>query len=149
MRVNSCTCAEKTLSNPLVPRRHFLWQAGGLGGLALTWLLHQDAQGSELRSPASPYSAKPTHFPPRAKRVIQVFCPGGVSHLDTFDFKPELVKHDGRAMAGKGKVDTFFGQPGNLMKSPFAFRRHGRCGRWVSSLFPQLAACVDDLTFVH
>jgi hypothetical protein len=131
-------------------RRHFLWQAGGgLGGIALAWLLDQEARALEPKLPDSPYAPKPTHFPAKAKRVIQIFCPGGVSHLDTFDYKPELVKHDGKAMTGKGKVDTFFGQPGNLMKSPFAFRQHGRCGRWVSALFPHLATRVDDLTFIH
>src|SRR5262249_39389522 len=48
-----------------------------------------------------------------------------------------------------GKVDTFFAQPGNLMRSPFPFKQHGQCGHWVSSLFPNLATCVDDLTFIH
>jgi hypothetical protein len=78
-----------------------------------------------------------------------VFCPGGVSHLDTFDYKPELVKNDGKSMTGKGSVDTFFGQPGNLMKSPFTFAQHGSSGRWVSNLFPHLAKCADDLTLIH
>ena len=86
---------------------------------------------------------------PRVRRVIQVFCPGGVSHVDTFDFKPELIAQDGKPLTGKGKIDTFFAQPGNLAKSPFTFKQHGQCGRWVSNIFPQLATCVDDLTFIH
>ena len=133
---------------PALSRRHFLWEAGGgLGGIALAWLLQQDAAAADRA--ASPYAPKPPHFPARAKRVIQIFSPGGVSHVDTFDHKPELAKHHGKELTGKGKIDTFFGRPGRLMKSPFAFKQHGRCGAWVSSLFPHLAGCVDDMTFLH
>jgi hypothetical protein len=136
----------------LIPpsRRRFLWEAGGgLGGIALAWLLQQDARAARTETAASPYAPKPPHFAAKAKRVVQIFCPGGVSHVDTFDYKPDLVKHDGKEMTGKGKVDTFFGKPGRLMKSPFAFAQHGQCGAWMSSLFPHLATCVDDLTFLH
>ena len=79
------------------------------------------------------------HFPPKAKRVVQIFCCGGVSHVDTFDYKPDLAKYDGQELTGKGKIDTFFGQPGRLMKSPFAFQQRGQCGLWVSDLLPHLA----------
>src|SRR4051812_30094396 len=103
---------------PLLSRRHFLWKsAGGIGGLALAWLLQQQSRGAQavLQRP---------HFAPRAKRVIQIFCAGGVSHLDTFDYKPDLVKFDGKPLEGKGENKGFFGQPGNVMKSPYEFRRH-------------------------
>jgi hypothetical protein len=76
-----------------------------------------------------------------------VFCPGGVRHVDTFDYKPELVRRHGQPLGRD--IDTFFGQPGNLMKSPFTFRQYGECGRWVSEIFPNLAQVVDDLTFIH
>jgi Protein of unknown function (DUF1501) len=122
-------------------RRQFLTQSSALGSVALAWLLDREAR-ADGHVPG-------THFPARAKRVIQIFCPGGVSHVDTFDYKPELTKLHGQPMTGKGKTDTFFGQPGNLMKSPFAFKQHGKCGRWVSDLFPNLAGHVDDLTFIH
>ncbi len=126
-------------------RRHFLWQTGGgLGAIALACLLNDEAEAQGRK--ATPLR---THFPPRAKRVIQIFCMGGVSHLDTFDYKPELVRSDGKAMTNKGKVDTFFGQPGNLMKSPFAFKKRGKSGLWVSELLPHLAECVDDMTFLY
>ncbi len=86
--------------NAPFPRRHFLWNAGGgLGAIALAWMLNRDnlrAADSKTRS------AIPPHFPPKAKRVIQVFCAGGVSHLDTFDYKPELAKMDGQSLEGKG-----------------------------------------------
>jgi len=129
---------------PPVSRRQLLWQ--GLGGVALTWLLQQDATASPTPNAQGP---TPPHFLPKAKRVIHIFCAGGVSHVDTFDHKPELEKNHGKPMTGKGKIDTFFGQPGNLMKSPWAFRQHGRSGRWVSDLLPHLAGCVDDLTFIY
>jgi hypothetical protein len=129
-----------------------LWRAGfGLGGIALAWILKQDAVlGNDGISPDSSRGAtKLPHVVPKAQRIIQVFCAGGVSHIDTFDYKPELDRNDGKEMTGKGKVDTFFGQPGNLMKSRFAFRQHGECGHWVSDLLPHLASGVDDMTFIH
>jgi hypothetical protein len=128
-----------------------LWQAGGgLGGIALAWLLNRESRGETAATvPDSPYAPRPPHFSARAKRVIQIFACGGVSHVDTFDYKAELIRHDGRELTGKGKLDTFFGRPGPLMKSPFTFRRHGQSGRWVSDLLPHLAGCVDDMTFIH
>ncbi|MCC6234751.1 MAG: DUF1501 domain-containing protein [Verrucomicrobiales bacterium] len=124
-------------------RRHFLWSTGGgLGAVALAWLGQRDAQ-------AAAGAAKMTHFAPRARRVVQIFCCGGVSHLDTFDYKPELERFDGKTLEGKGENLGFFGQPGRVMKSVYAFRQHGRSGAWVSSLLPHLAGCVDDLCFVH
>ncbi|MEO8656855.1 MAG: DUF1501 domain-containing protein [Bryobacteraceae bacterium] len=126
-------------------RRSFLLDVTGLGSVALAWLTQRDAPAASN----SPYAPKPTHFPPKAKRVIQVFCCGGVSHIDTLDYKPELVRMDGKAMTGKGEVDTFFGKPGNLMKSPWAFHQYGQSGHWVSDLLPHLAQRVDDMTFIH
>ena len=134
--------------NETVPfsRRHFLWNAGGgLGAIALAWLLHQDrARAAEIITP----SARQPHFAPKAKRVIQVFCTGGVSHLDTFDYKPELQKMDGKSLEGKGENLGFFGQPGRLMKSVYPFRQRGQSGAWVSDLLPNLAGCVDDICFI-
>jgi hypothetical protein len=127
-------------------RRHFLWQAGGgLGAIALAWMLDREARAGQRETA----SAQRPHFTPKAKRVVQIFCAGGVSHIDTFDHKPELAKHHGEELTGKGKIDTFFGQPGRLMKSPFAFRRRGHSGLWVSDLLPHLAGCVDDMTFIY
>jgi Protein of unknown function (DUF1501) len=130
--------------NPL-NRRHFLFRSAcGFGGVALGWLCAQEARAA---APASPYAPKTPSFPAKAKRVIHICALGGVSHVDTFDHKPELERRHGRD-SGR-KFDTFFGQPGRLLKSPFAFRRHGASGRWVSDLLPHLAGCVDDLTFIH
>jgi hypothetical protein len=127
----------------LLPRRHFLWNsAGGIGALALAWMLNREARAGHS-------SARWPHFAPRARRVVQIFCAGGVSHIDTFDHKPELEKLHGKTLEGKGENKGFFGQPGKVMKSPYQFRRHGKCGHWVSSLLPHLASCVDDLCFIH
>src|SRR5689334_9443360 len=115
---------------PIMSRRHFLWQAaGGIGAIALAAMLADES--AEAAGP---------HYAPRAKRVIQIFCCGGVSHIDTFDYKPELEKMHGKEC--KRPFDTFFAQPGNLMKSPFTWRQHGKSGRWVSSLLPHIAECV-------
>lgn len=132
--------------NPLQDRRHFLFNAAcGFGGVALAWLSARDVLAAATSS--SPYAPKPPMFPAKAKRVIHICALGGVSHIDTFDYKPELERRHGQD-SGK-QFDTFFGQPGKLLKSPFAFRQHGQSGRWVSELLPNIATCVDDLAFVH
>lgn len=134
----------------LLPRRHFLSAgAGGLGAVALTWMLNRDAARASIPAIAATGSALVPHFAPKAKRIIQIFCCGGVSHLDTFDHKPELARLHGKSLEGKGENLGFFGQPGKVMKSPYEFRQHGRSGTWVSSLLPHLAGCADDLCFVH
>lgn len=128
----------------LATRRHFLAEsATGLGAAALAWLLHKEALA------AAPTTERHPHLAPRATRVLHIFSPGGVSQVDTFDYKPELEKHDGQELTGKGKLDTFFGKPGRLMKSVFPFRQRGQCGKWVSDLFPHLGGCVDELVFLH
>ena len=128
----------------VLSRRHFLSNtAGGLGGVALAWLLARE-QGRTASA-----SVPARHFPAKAKRVVQIFCCGGVSHLDTFDYKPELERLNGKSLEGKGENLGFFGQPGMLMKSAYEFRQHGQSGAWVSSLLPHLASCADDLCFIH
>lgn len=127
-------------------RRHFLWNTGGgLGGIALAWLMQQD----QARAATSGASKLAPHFPPKAKRVVQIFCAGGVSHLETFDYKPALERLNGKSLEGKKENLGFFGQPGNLMKSIYEFKQHGKSGKWVSSLLPHLASCVDDLCFIN
>ena len=89
------------------------------------------------------------HFAPKAKRVIQIMCPGGVSHLDTFDYKPELEKRSGQPMPGGEKEVSFQGANGNLMKSPWKFVRRGQTGRWMTEMLPHLGAFADDMAFIH
>ncbi len=128
-------------------RREFLWRTGGgLGGIALAWMLQREARAA-MGGAGDGALALP-HHAPRAKRVVQLFCLGGVSHIDTFDYKPELERFHGKSLVGKGENLGFFGQPGNVMKSPWAFRQHGESGAWVSDLLPHLARRVDDLAFI-
>jgi hypothetical protein len=134
----------------MLSRRHFFsGSVGGLGGIALAWLLRQDRARAVSGLASSAGAARLPHFAPRAKRVVQIFCCGGVSHIDTFDYKPELARFHGKTLEGKGENLGFFGQPGRVMRSPYEFRRHGHSGAWVSSLLPHLARRVDDLCFVH
>ena len=129
-------------SEPPVLRRQFLGDAvNGTCAAALMWLLQRETRAGTA------HELRP-HHPPRAKRLIHIFSPGGVSQVDTFDYKPELERLDGKPLTGRGALDPFFGKPGNLRQSIYPFRRHGRSGQWVSDLFPHLAKRVDDLTFL-
>jgi Protein of unknown function (DUF1501) len=125
-------------------RRDFLWRAGGgLGGLALSTLI-QEAQAS-----VNPLTAKVGHHEARAKAVIQIFCPGGLSHLDTWDYKPGLAARQGKPFDPEGKVQFFASKPGNCQGSYWPFQQHGQSGKWMSDLFPRLAQRVDDMAFIH
>ncbi len=125
-------------------RREFFGQMGtGLGSVALAWLL---AQEQALRADSA---AGQPQFTPKARRVVQIFCPGAASHLDTFDYKPELIRQHGKPLPGEGKIVTFQGGNGNLMRSPWGWKQRGQCGKWVSELLPCLGALVDDLAFIH
>lgn len=94
-------------------------------------------------------ATKQPHFTPKAKRVIQIFCPGGVSHLDTFDYKPELIQRSGQALPGGDKDVTFQGANGNLMRSPWDFQPCGQSGKYVTKMLPHLSRRVDDMAFIH
>lgn len=139
-----------SLTYPWLDRRRFLEDAGaGLGSIALAWLMNATGAAAGPNAESSKVHRPGTHFVPKAKRAIHIFSPGGVSHVDSFDYKPELEKLDGKALSGKGTIDTFFGKPGNLLKSLYDFKRRGESGLWVSSLFPHLATCVDDIAFLY
>jgi hypothetical protein len=89
------------------------------------------------------------HHPAKVKRVVQLFMNGGASQMDSFDYKPELAKRNGQKFEVPGEhVEAATSVPGNVLQSPFTFRQHGQCGRWVSSAFPHLAGCVDDIAFL-
>ncbi len=129
----------------LLDRRNFLSQAGtGLGGIALASLLaEQKLLGADPLAPRKP------HFEPKAKRVLTIFCSGAVSHVDSFDYKPELIKRDGQPLPGGDKLVTFQGEQGNLVKPIWPFKPRGQSGKMVSDLFPKLAELADDLCFIH
>ncbi len=125
-------------------RREFLGHLGtGLGSVAFSWLLGRDGRAEDAAAPRRP------HFRPRASRVVQIFCPGAASSIDLWDHKPELEKRHGQPLPADGKVVTFQGDQGNLMKSPWGWTRHGACGKPISDLLPNLGSCVDDIAFIH
>ena len=133
--------------NQLVSRRHALQTvACGFGNLALTGLAQQVSAAS------NPLAAKGTHHLARAKRMIFLFMAGGVSHVDSFDHKPLLDRHDGemrefddaRTLAKTGKIVQH-----RVMKPLWKFRQHGESGRWASELFPHMAEHVDDLCVIR
>jgi hypothetical protein len=132
-------------------RRELLARAGGgIGILALADLLRQEGLLAGEGAPGDPLAPRAPHFPARAKAVIWIFINGGPSHVDTWDYKPELERRDGQELAGLNKFTGFFAnEVGPLMKSPFRFARHGRCGKWVSEIFPFLARHVDKMAFIH
>jgi hypothetical protein len=143
-----------------IPRRELLARAGGgIGGLALTYLLGRDGllahaspahSASGVKLPPDPIRPRASHFPGKAKSIISVFCYGGISQIDTFDYKPELEKQDGVSVAGRPGFDTMGrSAPGKLMKGPWAFKPRGKCGMMVSDLFPHLGEEADELAVVR
>ena len=135
----------------LLTRRDFLWRSGGgLGGVALASMLSRDGLlAGDAAIARNPLALKPPHFAPKATAVIQIFCPGGLSHVDTWDYKPELERMHGQPFDAELGKQTFAGVAGNYGKSFWPFRQHGQCGRWISDLFPGLAKHVDDMAFIH
>ena len=128
----------------MVGRRDFLWElGGGLGGVALAAMLN------EAQAAPAPTGRSGLHHAAKAKAVIQIFCPGGLSHVDSWDHKPELTKRQGKPFDADGKVQFFASKPGNCQGRYWPFRQHGQSGRWISDLFPKLAGKVDEMAFVH
>src|SRR5581483_1070326 len=134
----------------LLSRRGFFHRMStGIYGAALAHLLGQELTASEPKDSASIMLGRP-HFPARARSVIHLFMNGGPSQMDLFDPKPMLDKHHGEAYFDKiaGEVE-FFKDAGALMRSPFKFAQHGKCGAWVSEVMPHLAGVVDDIAFIR
>ncbi len=122
-------------------RRSFLQSmSSGLTGVALTQLLKQEAAA---QSPSS------IQLPQKAKRVLQIFCPGAASHIDLWDYKPSLEKYDGTPLPGDAPEVSFQGKNGNLMRSPWDFKPAGQSGKMISSMMPHMAKHVDDIAFIH
>ncbi len=136
----------------LLDRRRFLSNtATALGSIALTKLLGLDgllAAPGNVIDPARPYAPRRPHFPARAKNVIVIFCAGAVSQLETWDYKPELIKWDNKPLPG-GPAVTFQGPAGNLARPQYEFRPRGQTGKMVSDLIPHLAELTDDIAFIH
>ena len=130
-------------------RREFLWRCGGgLGGIAMAHLLGTEGLLADTLTKPNPALNGGLHHPAKVKRIVQLFMNGGASQVDLFDYKPELIKRSGEKFDPGEKIEASQSKPGNLMKSPFDWKQHGECGRWVSNALPNLATCVDDLAFL-
>src|SRR4051794_27852249 len=133
-------------------RRRFLYSSlTGVGGLAFLDLLSRDLKaGTRLDNPLAP---KQPHHEVKAKSCIFLTMLGGVSQMDAFDPKPSLEKFDKTVMDWSKEKNTdqpnLFAKPRLILRSTFPFSKHGQCGMDVSSLFPHVATCVDDIAFVR
>lgn len=121
-------------------RRRFLGNVTtGLMGVGLQQLLAREGAASGLGP----------HFPAKAKRVLQIFCPGAASHMDLWEHKPMLEKMDGKPLPGEENLVSFQGKNGPLMKSPWPFAPAGKSGKMISTMLPEMAKHVDDIAFFH
>lgn len=140
----------------LLDRRRFLGSMSeGLASIALLDLL-KDQLCADQKLPIrptinsqQPLGARQPHFPPKAKRVLHIFCSGACSQLDTWDYKPELIKRHGQPLPSATKLVTFQGENGAISKSPYVFKQRGQCGKYTSELLPQLGDLVDEMCFIH
>ena len=146
-----------TRLRPLAPhrlsRRELLNRTwNGIGSLALTSLLVDEARAAERGLP-DPLAPKPPPLPAAAKRCIFVFASGGVSQVDTFDYKPSLAKYAGKRMPQlpdvEGEIEAFLRRGATALPSPFEFKRHGETGRAISTLFEHLGPLADKLALVY
>jgi len=134
---------------PISRREMLSRSACGFGALAFAGLTARESLGASL----NPLASKVPHFAPRAKRVIFLFMQGGVSQVDSYDYKPRLERDAGKTLAfDDARVLANTGQratPQVVMKPLWNFAQHGESGRWASDLFPETNAHVDDLCFIH
>lgn len=130
---------------PITRREMLRTFSGGFGALALAGLLNDEARAAAAANPLAPKSPM---YPARAKRVIFLFMHGGPSHVDTFDPKPLLTRDNGKPLPfAKPRVQ--FAETGNLLKSPWDFKKYGQSGIEVSDLFPHVGGMADDLCVIR
>jgi hypothetical protein len=132
-------------------RRDFLGSAGKFaGGAGLLQLMGGDRllAARPAIDPAHPYAPRQPHFEAKAKQLLVIFCVGAVSHVDTFDYKPDLFKFDGQKPPGLPEV-TFEGPTGNIARPRWEFKPRGQSGKMVSELLPHMAGLTDDMCFIH
>jgi Protein of unknown function (DUF1501) len=131
-------------------RRSFLFQSGGgLGGIALASMLAGDGQLRGVESNTKPTTGEGLHHAARAKRVVQFFMSGAASHIDLFDFKPELIKLDGKPSDFGEPVEAFQNGLGPWKKPVWSFKPYGECGKMLSDTVAPLGAVADELCFIH
>src|SRR5687767_1033001 len=139
-------------------RRDMLRRATlGFGSLAMLDLLSRESRAAGDKAlaagigvpGASPFAPKSPHFAPKAKRIIYIFLDGGLSQVDSYDYKPRLQQDDGKPLPPSiAKPKFSFAPTGALLRSPFPFKQHGRSGAWASDLFPKLNEQIDELCFI-
>lgn len=129
-------------------RRDFFAELGGMGAMALSMLLGSE-QGQAAPAANTGALGGTLHHPPRAKRVVQLFMAGAASHLDLFDFKPELIKRHGQPSDFGEPVEAFQNGLGPWLRPIWDFRPAGQCGKLISEPVAHLGACVDDIAFIH
>ncbi len=135
------------LEHRFLTRRQLLERTGmGLGALAFGGMVGREAQAASGINATSPFAPRKPHFEPKAKRVIHFFMNGGPSQVDTFDPKPLLTQHDGKALPNLLKTER---PTGAGLKSPFTFNKYGECGLEVSELFARTAQFADDLCVIR
>ena len=135
-----------TVDDYILNRRDFLMRTGmGFGALGFASLASATEQDSTAKAIAS-HAPRQPHFQPRAKRVIHIFLNGGLSHVDSFDPKPELEKYSGKDLPATYETER---ETGGGFPSRFKFKKHGESGIEVSELFPKLAECVDDMCIIR
>ncbi|MBT5928192.1 MAG: DUF1501 domain-containing protein [Verrucomicrobia bacterium] len=144
----------KPLTTSLITRRDFLSHSwNGIGALGLAGLLADELNGSTPLAPTNPLIPKAQHMPRKAKHCIFLFMQGGVSQMDSFEYKPRLRELHGKPIPSgqsvTGELQGRLSFPHACVGSPFDFKQHGDSGRWLSELFPHLAKRVDDLAFIH
>jgi len=138
-------------------RREFLWETGGgFTGVAMAGMLGDDGflakqavAADGVRQWKNPLSPKKPHFDPKATSVIFLYMYGGPSHIDTFDYKPKLVGMEGKTIDIKTFGRGGHKNKGRVVEPRWKFHQYGKCGKWVSDLFPNLSTCVDDIAFIQ
>ncbi len=135
------------LTQPVSRRRVLDFSGSSLTAAALTSLLFSD--GIARADSVAGEARDVPHFAPRARRVVHLCLCGGLSHIDSFDYKPELSRFHGKPLQSAERPETFFNQIGLLRRNDFEFRRRGQSGLWVSELFPRLAELADDLVVIN
>lgn len=121
----------------------------GLLGLGLMQLTSGDRVAAADPQAQQAISTARTHHAPKARRVLQIFCPGAASHMDLWEHKPELERMDGKPLPGEENTVSFQGKNGNLMRSPWDFVPCGESGKRITSQLPHMAKHVDDIAFLH
>jgi hypothetical protein len=140
------------MTSSVLDRRGFLSGSfTALAGIGLLDLLQRDGLAADptRNSAAWKPGLGQTHFPAKAKRILQVFCPGAASQVDLWDYKPALFKLSGQPLPGEENLVSFQGKNGNLMAPPWEFVPCGQSGKRVSALLPHMAQHVDDIAFIH